>query len=210
MYRANVIYSDAVDDGMSAAALFGRPLQATQEYITTRFNDYASRIVDTANNMQTNLVDRFNQLRSASYIQRVDSLRHQFNANWQTDTIRYLSSVEQMQEATQVMQRWVMAQPQLRQIYNRGGLSAYDGTYVDKYPGTVGADHYDYRRVMNGVVYQTEEGTSYTQYYEAGVEEVDILSLLDTTAIIRTWKVIDQHIDCSDTDPTSTMNETMG
>ena len=51
-----------------------------------------------------------------------------------------------------------MAQPDIRSLYHKGHCDGYSDTYVDMEPGLVGEQHYDYRRVMDGVVEETETG----------------------------------------------------
>jgi hypothetical protein len=96
------------------------------------------------------------------------------------------------------MVRWVMAAPRIRSSFNRDGCAAYDGTYVDVMPGGVGPTHYDYRRVMTGIV----EGSTYTNYYEQLLSKDDLLNIFEKASIQATWNSINQMLDDSNSDPT--------
>lgn len=54
-------------------------------------------------------------------------------------------------EAAQNMQRFIMAQPDIRSDYQKQRLFGYEGSYVDTDPDKIGEAHYDYRRAVNGL-----------------------------------------------------------
>ena len=213
MVTANILYSD--DDLATTSAIFGKPMQAAQDYIATTLNTYVNQVGQAAGNIVQGVVDRFNEVRSNTHLMRVESLRNKLNTVWKTDGIRPLLTIADIQQAPIAMQRWVMAAPPIRQLYNRGGCSAYEDTYVDIRPGGVGSGHYDYRRVMNGIVHQVEdeEGNTdvvYTNYIEPLMHAEDVLTILEKSSIRATWNTIQNHLTDSDEDPTSELNEKIG
>ena len=207
MSGATIVYAD---DETSTAALFGKSLQSTQDYIATTVQNYTNHIGTGAGNIVNSVIDRFQQIRSSEAVQKVANMRSRLNSLWQTNSIRRIPDIPSMQQAPIEMQKLIMAHPGLRQAWNRGGASGWDGQYVDQHPNTIGNSHYDYRRVMDGVVEVKEDGASYTQYYEQLITEEDLLSLVEKTAVLSSWSVLDKSLAESDTDPTSVWNEKLG
>lgn len=71
-----------------------------------------------------------------------------------------MTTIEDVQKAKPVMQRYMMAHIGIRKLYHLQRCDGYSDSYVDHSPGVVGNDHYDYRRVMGGIVqdYKDDEG----------------------------------------------------
>ena len=55
------------------------------------------------------------------------------------------------------MKRYIMANPHVREAYQEQRIAGYDGTYKDPFADDTIENHYDYRRVMNGVVVDSVE-----------------------------------------------------
>lgn len=201
---ANIIYMD--DDSCTTAALFGRPLQATQEYIANSVGNYIQAVGHNVTNIASDLMSRFNDIRSNLNTQKIEMIRNRLNSIWETDAIRRLDEPYKIITAPPTMYRWIMAEPTLRASYNRGGCSAFDGDYIDNRPGGVGPSHYDYRRVMDGVV----ANGSYTNYRERLITPDDILTITEKAAIKATWDVIKGYVDETNIDPTDPWNSTLG
>ena len=196
MNGTGIIYAD--DDSEATSALFGRTSAATQEYIHSNIQNYVSQIGEGVSNIADSVMARYNEINNSAVVNRIENMRNRLNAMWQSDTIRHLHTLNDLQQAPIVMQRWIMAEPTIRASFNRDGCSRYDGKYIDVRPGGVGNTHYDYRRVMNGVV---DEG-SYTNFYEPLIDPADVLTTFEKAAITATWNVINGMIDESNTDVT--------
>jgi len=202
---ANIIYSD--DDNTITSALFGKPLQATQDYISKSVQNYVTALGGTTNVIAAQVQQKFDDIRSSVVIQTVSNIRNRLNSIWQTDSIRPLTNITEIQMAPPTMQRWVMAQPDLRARYNSNSISAYDKNYVDSHPGGVGPRHYDYRRVTDGIYMVADGESTCTNYFEQIDDEVDTLSLIEKRAIMFTWGIINDTLELgANVDPTSQWN----
>lgn len=204
MNGTGIVYMD--DAYTATAALFGKPLQATQDYVASTVQNYVQSLGSAAVGLQNQIMNRFHEISSNTVVQQISNMRSRLNSLWQTNSIRPLSTVNAIQQAPLEMQRWVMAEPTIRASWNREGCSGYDGNYVDVRPGGVGKSHYDYRRVMNGVI---EDG-KYTNYHEVLITQDDVLNIIEKAAIKHTWKVINDALEESNVDITSPYNEMMG
>lgn len=113
-----------------------------------------------------------------------------------------------LQEANLTMQRWIMANPQVRELYLGQDICGYSDEYVDLDPGKMGEDHYDYRRVMNGIIRDEPNGDyTITHYYEdlhIGDRE---LEFYEQEPILHTWSAIDYMLGVCDFDFTAKTEE---
>ena len=120
-------------------------------------------------------------------------------------TIYPALTLEMMQQCSPIMQRWVMANPDIRELHHRNACSAYDGNYTDHHPNQIGFSHYDYRRVMDGIVVQTETHAYSTTISETLVEGDRDLTLREQVDILDTWEAMRSYIE-SGYDPSSPTN----
>jgi len=207
MAQANVIMVD--DLNAATDSIFYRPSQSMQEYIHQGVNSYMSAVKNVAPNFARIVGEKYAEIKNSAAIQYVNNLKNRINSIWQPDSIRYLSDVTSIQNASETMRRWIMAEPITRERYLNGAISGYGNCYTSSDRIGVGNSHYDYRRVMDGVVALNDDGVSeYTVYYEEIINSEDILSLVDKTSILGSWDTIKRHIDSGDNhDHTSQWNE---
>lgn len=146
------------------------------------------------------LYDKFNSSEAMRLMRSaMKSAASLFNDN----IIRPLTSVDELQNASMQMQRWVMANPVIRQMYHNQECDGYSDTYVDMEPGKIGEAHYDYRRVMDGVVVCGEDQESFTQYFEDLYEGDRDLILSEQSDILTTWSFMEAMVKALKDDPTS-------
>lgn len=119
-----------------------------------------------------------------------------------------IHDVADFQTATPYMQRWVMAEPTVRQRYLDQTLDGYSETYQNMHGDTVGESHYDYRRVMSGVVVTNDPDSThdytirhYSDMMHAGEEDLTTFQKVD---ILRTWDRVKDLLQEEGEDPTST------
>jgi hypothetical protein len=108
-----------------------------------------------------------------------------------------LETVEEIRAAKLLMQRYIMACPSIREIYHRQLCDGYSDTYVDQYPNQIGEDHYDFRRVMNGVLQvDPEDADRYvmTEYLEELIEGDRELDMDEQFTIIDIWDKVQDAI----------------
>lgn len=111
-----------------------------------------------------------------------------------------LLTFQQLQNANLIMQRWVMAHPQIKQMYIDQNLDGYSGTYKNISGKTVGENDYNYRLVMDGGLIPTQDGWIVKHYYEdlqIGDRE---LSHFEKVRIRNTWEAIDWFLSTSNFD----------
>lgn len=121
--------------------------------------------------------------------------------------LQLVNTAQDVRSANRVSQRYFMANPVLRSLYHRQLCDGYSDTYVDVHPKDIGEDHYDYRRVMNGVVQEegsVEDGTYrwYVRMYPDDLAEGDReLDPEERHMVLRGWDLIEAMIQAKQ-DPT--------
>ncbi|MFO5614981.1 hypothetical protein ACLBQC_30915, partial [Klebsiella pneumoniae] len=73
----------------------------------------------------------------------------------------------------------------------------------------VGERQFDYRRVMDGVMYTDKKEFGYKNYHE-DIKSDRKLSLHEKVDILRMWNAIDGHLDAGEEDPTSVVGNLLG
>lgn len=68
------------------------------------------------------------------------------------NSIQRYDSIEDIQSASPLMQRYIMAEPYIREKFHDQLCSGYAGSYLNVEPGFLNLDHYDWRRINNGLV----------------------------------------------------------
>lgn len=123
-----------------------------------------------------------------------------------------LKTEEQFRRANPTMQRYVMAHPDLRQLYIQQNLDGYSDTYQNVFGNEVGSTDYNYRRVMSGAVVDTDTESVLTIYDDDLYIGDKELSTDEKFLIRSTWSNIDlllatTKVDFThQTDPSATIN----
>lgn len=132
-------------------------------------------------------------------------------ANVWSSGIQQLYSIDELQTADTIMQRWVMAHPGVRAMYLDNRCEGYGDAYENVQGEAIGRGQYDYRQVMNGVMIAPEEGDAYTEFYHDSRSSNDIvLSVSEQVDILSTWGLIDRLLEEQDEDPTSPYGADLG
>lgn len=139
-------------------------------------------------------------------LQMLRNLRTRADNVWTGNMIQPLRTLEALQTAGPVMQRWVMAEPTLRTRYLNQEVEGYDEQYVNYHGDAVGDAHYDYRRVMNGIVQIPEDEDTewvakiYFDMMDEGERELTVHERLD---ILDSWDRVKHYLEEGGEDPTS-------
>ncbi len=170
------------------AAAYGRPSERKISFLRQQFEDpsRALRFADQSFFERSRQI--FEDNFSASALAKIEAVRRNLSGVWDLDEIQYLDSVEKLQNARPVMQRWIMANPFIRGLYKQGRVVGYGESYLDHAKQGVGADHYDYRLVMSGMAeYNDEDGWTATTYFDELLDEDEEPTFNEKIDIFRTW-----------------------
>lgn len=123
---------------------------------------------------------------------------------YHTNLILPLLELEHIQAAQPIMQRWNMANPELRALFHQQRCNGYSDTYYDVQPGTIGETHDDYRKVMSGIVVEDDNDFHIDTFIDDIHEGDRELTSSEQFDILRTWEMIRNFI-ANGNDPSDPM-----
>lgn len=182
-----------VDGGAAAfgALVYGLHNENDTNYFKTQSTNIPQMIGvygDMFKETTQNLFDRFH---GSQAINLAKLAIHHATQIFKSDGVRSLFEVVDFQTAGSVMQRWVMANPTVRTMYHKLQCDGYSDTYVDEHPGKIGDNHYDYRRVMNGIVQEKDDNWFVNIYGDELKDGDSELILQKQVSILSTWDILD-------------------
>lgn len=188
------------------ALVYPDPHPGTMRFLENMAYQTTETLTDAGRAFMDTARQAYEQFSGSTAMRKLRAAGRHIAGLWQRDTIRPLHTVEELQMAPPKMQRWLMAEPSIRALYHKQQAAGYDETYHDAHPGQIGEDHYDYRRVMDGIVVETEEGWYCTQYLDE-LEENDVELLPDQQFdILHSWSVMAAAVAVGGQDPSSRWN----
>jgi hypothetical protein len=199
-------------DAMSfRAAAYGRPHEATVSFLQQQFED-PTRSLNIAN---STFFERARSVFEENYnenaMARLEAVRRNLRRTWDDDDIRPLRSVEELQAAKPRMQRWVMANPFVRNLYKQGRVFGYGDSYIDHKRQGVGKDHYDYRLATNGfATFNDVDGYCATTYMEELLPGDTHPTFSEQIDIFDTWLQTEHHLLVGRRDVTSPEDNVWG
>lgn len=207
------------DDSMFNAVVTGEQHPANYQYLQSFIEAPSHHLNQAAQAFRNYVDDGFRKIEQSRSVRVIQAAKRALGSIFQSNEIRCLSTIGEMQYAPTAMQKYIMAEPEIRQSYWDQTLEGYSGTYQDQHPGDIGENHYHYRRVNNGLLALVEESRqkqnnkepewSATTYYddlEPDDRELDILEQVD---IVDTWENIRSKIREGKDDPTSRFNASL-
>lgn len=208
---ASVIYGGERELNLYTA---GEPHPSLLQYMREQADYLGQYIQQTGSTFAQNVLNTYQSFHSDEALRYARAGLARVKSYFQSDKIRELESIYDIQQASPIMQRYLMSQPDLRHMYNQGRCYGYEGTYVDPNPGKIGGDDYNYRRVMNGMLVQTpttEEmpygSWKFVTYIEDLMEGDRELDISEQVPIISTWQRIKYSLANSVIDPSSPMGD---
>lgn len=199
------------------ALVYGRPHPGTLQFLESQATQVSHHLSQAGQQFMAGAYDLWDRINGSTAMRVMRAAARAGRSLWQTDEIRALTDIGEIQYAPLKMQRWIMAEPTLRKLYNKQSCAGYEGTYLDAHPGDIGEGHYDWRRVMNGMV-QVDEDTGLwhaDEWSEELLPDDSELTLEDQVDVLDTWNILRDHLtrhrDAEGIeDPTSVWGATLG
>ena len=130
--------------------LISNYLMQQMQNIQPAFNEFSNRIYQSIQNSYNFVNDKLTQYGLYNQIK-------QSGVNVLDNYYEELLSFQQLQNANFTMQRWVMAHPEIKQLYVNQDIDGYSETYKNVFDKGVGENDYNYRRVMDGVIVSNDD-----------------------------------------------------
>ncbi|EKD22572.1 MAG: hypothetical protein ACD_84C00043G0006 [uncultured bacterium] len=180
---------------------------STLQYLENQVSNVSRTLTDAGRSFFSNARQLYDQLNNSEAMRLARAALNKAGSLFQSDRIRDIWDLAEIQNAPLTMQRWIMAQVDVRAAFHEQRCDGYSDTYVDNSPEDIGETHYDYRRVMHGMVMEDPEGDDKTTFYLDELHEGDReLALDEKISILNTWDVVAELMQYGEFDPTSVWN----
>ncbi len=199
MATVNVIH--AGDVRSFDAMLFPEQSPQTSSYIQSQLNSFSSTLTEIGKQFVESSKALYEKINDSNAIRLAKAAVRMAKGMFHPNMIIPLETLEDVRAAQPMMQRYIMAEPTLREQYHRQLVDGFSDTYADVEPKRIGEKHYDYRRVMDGIVIDDEEeGWIANNYFEDLRGDDRDLDLVEQRAILKTWDIIRMAL-ASEKDP---------
>lgn len=208
MIPVNVIHAPTVDT--FDYLLFPEQHHNNSAYVQRQFEQFSSTLTDAGRRFVENAKQVYQQVIESDAANLARLAIRNAKALFQGNHILPLMDIDTLQTAAPLMQRYVMAQPDIRALYHTNRCDGYSDTYVDLHHGKIGEDHYDYRRVLQNMVQQTDDGWYVKSWAEDLVEGDRELGFDEKNCILHTWDVVKMFVEAQSADPTNPWGGKLG
>lgn len=201
----NIVYggTEAFD-----AVIYGENHPANLDFFRNQVQSVSNTLSDIGNNFFANTQQMYEDINGSLAMRRLRAAARTAKGLFASNVISDFSEIGQFQQAPSIMQRFIMSEPTVRAMYQKQIIAGYPDSYVDMHPGTIGDTHYDYQRVMNGVVDEDKDGRTVIRYYDTETLEGDKnLCITEKADIISTWEILQHFVKYGLDDPTSPIND---
>ena len=203
MFQVAVAVGNANDFN---ALAFGQKHPGTLQFLETQVahaENLMSNFTAAGSQFMSRAREVFNSFNGADASRLAKAAANKFNSVFQTNRIRPLLDLSEMQSACLTMQRWIMAEPTVREMFHRQRVAGFSDSYIDMEPDSIGSTHYDYQRVMDGMLVETDNGGyEFTHYFDPKHEEDHTLDIVDKVDILSTWDMVKVYLERNEEDPT--------
>lgn len=198
------------------ALIYHEPHPGTMNYLQSQFDNVSSSLSGFGASFMETARSAWERFGNSDAFRRAKAAVRSVAHMWQRDEIRSIWEMGAFQQAPLSMQRYLIANPVVREMYNEQRVDGWSDTYVDMYPGKTGWQHYDYAMVTHGMVQtptimvkdedgkEHEEGDFHVEFFfDEPVEGDRYLTLLEQHDLMKSWDAMNALIADGGEDPTS-------
>lgn len=194
--------------------MFPEQAHSSQAYLQQQLTRFSDTLTDVGKGFLSATKTLYESVANSDAIRKAKAAIRLATGMFHPNMIRPLETLEDLQSAQPMMQRYIMAEPTIRKLYHEQKCDGYNDSYVDVEPDRIGETHHDYQRVMTGVVQEVdnEDGSSTwraTQYYHEPYPDEADLTANERVDIINTWEYARLFAETL-SDPTNIFGGTVG
>lgn len=186
---------------------FGLPNQGVIGYINEQYDRLRTVLPQAASNFIESSFQSFQRYCSDDALRLAKSVLRKKDNLFLEDVVMPLRTLEEFQQASIYMQRWIMASPVVRDLYQKNQIEGYSDSYFDTEPGAIGVNHTDYQKVVNGICFDLPEDDPRQSDWCAEIffheDDEGTLSIEDQVTILSVWDMIQNKFKRGNEDPTS-------
>lgn len=185
----------------------GIPSADTQTWLNSYYDRATEALSGSGRAFVEKAREMYQVISESGASQLLRNLRSKVDNIWDSNRITPLRTLEALQTASSYNQRWLMANPVLRNLYLRQECEGYGDQYVNLHGDAIGDRHVDYRRVMDGVVVAKPEVDFYYKTYVDVLAEGELkLKSPEKVDVLFNWAMAERFVELGESDPTSQFN----
>lgn len=198
----------ASDPFVMDSLLYPELSQETRNWVRDRFYQGTENLTDMGRRLYQGAEELFKRATDGSIERSIRGMYRSLKGIHRPNSIYPIDTLEECRQAKPLMQRYLMAEPTIRDIYHRQMCDGYSDSYHDQWPTLKGSDHPDWRKVMSGAVQglsdeEKEDERWYSTMYAHDLDEGDRMLAPDEQFVIRTaWDVVRDAVN-DKLDPTN-------
>lgn len=159
-------------------------------FLNNMYSNWQQQLSPMQQSFYNNLGNMYNYMTPDQMLRIQQETLRKHDDLWRDHIICCYSTMSHFQNASPVMMPYIMAMPELSQLYADGKIDGYSSTNWSVIDSTqVGMNRYHYRRAIDGL-YMEDPGTGEDHaivMYEDVLNPTDELSRLQQADIQRTW-----------------------
>lgn len=180
------------DTGFNAL-VYQQPNSGIIEYLQNSIGNAATKLGSAGSAFVNMANQRFEKFNSDSVITAAKAIASRLDGHLNPNVITAYSD-DNIFNATPIMRRYIMVQPNMWELNSNQACSAFDGMYQDIDPEVTSVeDHTLYKRVVNDMLEFDEDGNGQFVSYTDCNEEED-LHFMDQLSIKDTWDTVSNLI----------------
>ena len=178
--------------------------QGTLNFLRNQVMNFSQNVTEAGQQFFARGQQIFEQFNGAEAVRLARAALSKVSNILKPDIIWQMKTIEDVQSANFMMQRFVMAMPEIRQLHIEQRIDGYSESYFNPWPNDVGVMHQDYRMVMTGMEQESEDGESTFVTYFDELSEGDRALTFDEKIEIRSvWDMLRPQLEAGSPDPTS-------
>ena len=174
-------------DAAAAALLYKPPPQSLSDYLYNNME----HVINTASNLSSSFVESVKNMYNTVHSEAAKSFNNfiKYTAGEHLgDNVIYTISKPDIPNANPIMQRYIMAEPRIHDLYRRDLLYGYGSSYTPLESKVDNEDSVLYSNAMDGVVQFDEEGNGYVLHYsDSNHDIIPEVSKYEKLSILETW-----------------------
>lgn len=201
--------SSLTGDGAFDALVYGNTHQSVLNFLEEQRGTVLSNVGSITKNFFENTKSLVDEINRSEAMQWATAITRKVTHLWDDDVVTFLNDIGSIQQAKSQMRRFIMQDPEILTLFREQKIEGYYGLYEDTDSWAFKDTHYDYQRVNQGVIVETEEGWEAPTYSYELLEGDTELSLSMQRDIQMTCQRVLDFYRKGERDPTSPSNASL-
>lgn len=196
-------------DGAFDALVYGNTHQSVLDFLEEQRGNLLSQVGSITESFFKSTRSLVDEINASEAMQWATAMTRKVTHLWDEDVVSLLSDIGSIQQAKSQMRRFIMQDPEILTLFREQKIEGYYGLYDDAEPWAFKDTHYDYQRVNQGVMVETEDGWEAPTYsYELREGDSHLSLSMQRDIQMTCQRVLDFYRE-GKRDPTSPSNASL-